>query len=231
MELLQKIENGEFCIKATGTHDANPGIYNNWTDSIGYWVDPGLELTDGKVVKHQVRRIIEDLEGVNIDAKFLSLPNDKIKVIAGKEILFDLVKSTLVPSLMTSEEYEAARVYRHQTSAKARAARWQAMMTEFSNPSVLADPLKIAFLAEELKGFKDDYIIADNKIFESFINSVDHPLAGVPGYRENLDFSTPGKGLDSHPLWSIGGENQSHKDLVLSIIHGCIVHAEHYISE
>lgn len=230
MELLQDKISGVFSIKADGTWDANQEDYFDRTDSIGSWVTKGYPLTDGKVVKSQVKRIVELQEGANLDAKLLALNDDDMIKLAGQELLFDLIQSTLVPTYMDLDQYNDSRLYRQKVSAEARAQRWDAMLKELTSITVLANPLKIAFLAEELKKFKDDYVIADNKVFEYFINGVDHPLHAL-GYRTGVvDFATAGKGLDTLALWDAGGADQPYKDLVTGVILGCIINAEHYVS-
>lgn len=229
MELVQDKISGQFSIQADGFMAVSSDDYFDHTNVIGSWVIQGLALTDGKAVKSNVKRIVELETGANLDAKLLALDGDDLILMAGQELLFDLVKSTLVPAYMDLGQYDDSRIYRHKTSANARASRWDAMMTGFSNPAVLENPIKIAFLAEDLKKYKDDYVLADNKIFESYIAGVDHPLSGVAGYRLHLDFASAGKNLDTSPLWAIGGADQPHKDLVIGIIHGCIINADHYL--
>lgn len=235
MELLQDKKSGEFKIRPEGTHDQDTDIHHNWTDSIGYWVNKGHELSDGKVVKKEVKRIVNKKSGVNLDQKFLNLENDNIKKMAGRELLFDLMKSTLVPAFMTEQEYEDARNYRQLLSAEARGRRWNKMLSRLASPKVLENSGKIAFLSETLKKYKEDYVLADNKIFENFIEDEDHPLATLPGYRDGeLDFSTSGKGLSTLDLWDnpeIGGPNNDYRDLVTDIIKKTIVEADQYIIE
>ena len=230
MELVQDKISGQFSIQADGFHATNSEDYFNHTDLIGSWVIQGLSLTDGKVVKANVKRIVELQAGANLDAKLLSLGEVDLIKLAGQELLFDLIQSTLVPTYMDLDQYNDSRLYRQKLSAEARARRWNAMLKELTSVTVLANPLKIAFLAEELKKFKDDYVIADNKVFEYFINGVDHPLHAL-GYRTGVvDFATAGKGLGTLALWDVGGADQPYKDLVTGIILGCIINAEHYVS-
>lgn len=234
MELLQDRATFEFGIYADGTHAGNPGVYNDHTNSIGYWIEKGFDLTDGKVVKSEVKRIVQTYEGANLDQQFLSLENDDIKKMTAKQILFDLKKTTVNPTYLDNDEYEEARLYRQQVSAEARANRWTAMITALANPSVLANTGKVAFISEELKKFKDDYVIADNKILEAFINDQDHALNTLTGYaREGLlGFSSIGKGLSTLTLWDdpvLGGPDQAYKDIVIGVITDNIVTGKNYI--
>jgi hypothetical protein len=237
MELLQKISNGDFSIKETGTHAANPGVYNNWTDSIGYWVLKGYDLSDGKIVKAQVKRIVETKQGATIDDKFNNLENDEIKLLAAKEIMFDLDISTIVPSVMNLAEYDQARLRRQEVSAEARTKRWNAMLVNLSTPEVLSNSGKIAFLDETLREYKDDYILSDNKIFEHFIIALDHPLNGVPGFRRfgKLNFASDvTKSLRGSTFWddvNLGGADADYKNLVADIIEDAIINAKQYISK
>jgi hypothetical protein len=233
MELLQHKTTGEFFIKADGFYSANSENYNNWTNSIGYWIQKGLSLTDGKVVKSQVKRIVQLNNGASLDAKILALENDELKILAGRELLFEILQSTLVPSLMSLDEYEDARLYRKDVSKAARIQRWDNMISRFSDPDVLAQSAKMAFLEEELKKYKNDYLISDNKIFEAFINGTDHPIGAIPTYPRSVLFGTTDSALalDNLPLWDdpvLGGVDADYKSLVIGIIKGCIVDASCY---
>ena len=237
MELLQHKTTGVFAVMADGTDAANPGVYYNWTDSIGYWVERGIELTDGKIVKAEVKRIVETKAGATIDDKFNNLENDDVKLMAAKEILFDLQQATIVPSLMNLAEYEEARLRRQAVSAEARNKRWMAMLVNLSNPDVLSSSGKIAFLDETLREYKDDYVLSDNKIFEAFIIALDHPLNGVPGFKRfgKLNFASDlTKSLRGSTFWddvNLGGADEDYKNLVAGIIEDAIIHAKQYITE
>lgn len=232
MELLQEIATGIFSIKADGHEAANPGVYIDRTNNIGSWVRNGLSLSDGKVVKAEVKRIVELKAGDTLDDKFNALGNNDIKLVAGKELLFDLLEGTLTAALMTQEEYQDARKYRLNKSIEARRRRWQGLMSELSDPAILAESSKIAFLDEVLRTFQDDYLMSDNKIFEAFINGTDHALDALVGYGRFgvLDFgTTPALSLMGLALWD-APVDADYKTLVTDIIKNCIINTTQYIS-
>jgi len=234
MELLQDKITFEFGIYKDGTDVANPGKFTNHSDSIGYWIEKGFALSDAKVVKAEIRRIVDLQEGENIDSKFNALPTDEIKFMAGTEILFDLKKATLVPSIMTDQEYDSARLYRQSNSFIARQSRWNEMMKGLSDPLALANTGKIAFLTEELKKYQEDYLYADNKIFEAFITKTDHVLSTITGYPRTVNFATIStNSLEGLALWddvNLGGPDAAYKTLVVDIIKNTIINTTQYES-
>lgn len=233
MELLQDIATGQIGIYSDGTNAANPGVYYNRTDSIGSWVKDGLPISDGKVVKAEVKRIVELEAGADLDAKFANLSSDAIKVLAAKELVFDLLPATVL-TVLTQTEYDTALVYRKIESAQARASRWNLLLNNLAAPEVFANSGKFAFLIEELRKYERDYTEADNKILEAFINGDDHPYSQLQGYPRAVDFNTtPAISLDGLPLWddqALGGPDAAYKTLVTDIIKDAIVNAAHYIT-
>lgn len=234
MELLQRLSDRVFVIAADGVNAANPGIYDDLTNSIGSWVDPGLKLTDGKILKQEVKRIVELEAGATIDDKFNALASEYDKRDAARELLFDLQKATVVPSVMSEAEYEAAKIYRQQISAAARQMRWSVMLSQIASPDVLVQSGKFAFLVTEIEKYKDHYLVSDDKIFEAFIAGTDHPYSALAGYPLAVDFATtPANSMNGLSLWddqALGGPDATYKSLVTGIITGTIVNADQYIT-
>lgn len=247
MELLQEITTGEFGIYVDGHEASNPGVYYDRTNSLGFWANKGLQLSDSKVVKKEVKRIVNLETGADLDEKFSNLQNDNLKRDAARHLVFDLLPATCL-TVLSQAEYDEAILFRKTQSRLARESRFDTMVQSLSVPEVLAEPIKVAMLVNQMRLYKDDYIFADNKIMEAFILGVDHAFDQAPGFNREVDFGSnsdialPTLKITDNIisqdvyLWYNDPQNPTQDEtdyfnLVYGIVKGVIVDGEHFIIE